>query len=219
MVYGNFKTETVNENDECEPLGIYGTLKYCGEKLVKAYNQVFGLPYTIIRPSALYGPRCISRRIIQVFIEKLLNNEDLKVQGDGKDRLDFTHIEDLVQGVIKCLENEKAKGEIFNITYGKSREVNEVINILKPFFPDLKVNYVPRDRLIPSRGTLSVEKAKNILSYSPSFPIEKGVVSYLKWYESEWENLNTSSKAKVLPFKKPTLDVNKLNSIKHQKVK
>ena len=50
MVYGNFKTNTVNETTECNPLGIYGALKFGAEKLVIGYNQIFKLPYTIVRP-------------------------------------------------------------------------------------------------------------------------------------------------------------------------
>ena len=53
--------------NHCDPR--YGTLKLSGELLIKAYNQIFDLPYTIIRPSALYGERCISRRVGQIFIE------------------------------------------------------------------------------------------------------------------------------------------------------
>ena len=53
MVYGNFKTKEVDEETNCNPIGIYGALKFSGEKIVIAYNQVFDLPYTIIRPSAL----------------------------------------------------------------------------------------------------------------------------------------------------------------------
>ena len=70
MVYGNFKTSEVTEESVCEPIGIYGALKYAAEKIIIAYNQVFDLPYTILRPSALYGERCISRRVGQIFIEK-----------------------------------------------------------------------------------------------------------------------------------------------------
>ena len=53
MLYGQFKGNSVNEKTLCEPLGIYGALKFAGEKMVIGYNQVFKLPYTIIRPSAL----------------------------------------------------------------------------------------------------------------------------------------------------------------------
>ena len=65
-----FETKEVDEDTVCKPIGIYGTLKYAGELMVKSYNRVFDLPYTIIRPSALYGERCVSRRVGQMFIEK-----------------------------------------------------------------------------------------------------------------------------------------------------
>ena len=61
MVYGHFIDKEVTEDTICNPLGIYGTLKYSGELIIKAYNRVFDIPYTIIRPSALYGERCVSR--------------------------------------------------------------------------------------------------------------------------------------------------------------
>ena len=63
MVYGNFEKDVVDEESQCNPIGIYGTLKYSGELILKAYNNVFGVPYTIVRPSALYGERCVSRRV------------------------------------------------------------------------------------------------------------------------------------------------------------
>ena len=67
MVYGNFETEEITEDHPLNPIGIYGALKLGGEKLVIAYNQVFDLPYTILRPSALYCPRCVSRRVAASF--------------------------------------------------------------------------------------------------------------------------------------------------------
>ena len=69
MVYGDFKKNIVSETDKLKPKGIYGSLKLAGELLVKAYKQVFNLNYTIIRPSALYGERCISRRVGQVLLK------------------------------------------------------------------------------------------------------------------------------------------------------
>ena len=85
MVYGNFKGGQVDETVNCEPLGIYGAIKYGSEKIVIGYNQVFDLPYTIIRPSALYGERCISRRVGQIFIENALFGEDITMSDNGKD--------------------------------------------------------------------------------------------------------------------------------------
>ena len=183
MVYGSFQGDQVTEESPCNPLGIYGALKFSGEKIVIAYNQVFGLPYTIIRPSALYGERCVSRRVGQIFIENALQGKDISVSGNGSDRLDFTYIKDLVQGVLKILTHENAKNQIFNLTFGQSRSIEEMINILRRHIPELKVKYLPKDKLIPDRGTLAVDKVKSMITYNPEYPLEKGFEEYIKWYK------------------------------------
>jgi nucleoside-diphosphate-sugar epimerase len=183
MVYGNFVDGSVTERTHCEPLGIYGALKLGGEKLVIAYNQAFDLPYTIVRPSALYGERCVSRRVVQVFIENAARGSDISVTGDGSDRLDFTYIDDLVSGLICVVENEASRNQIFNLTYGESRSIGELASIVAKHFPGIKLNYVPKDKLTPDRGTLSVEKARTMIGYRPQFPLEKGVDRYVEWYK------------------------------------
>lgn len=183
MVYGNFEGEAVTEERRCEPLGIYGALKYGGEKLVIAYNQVFGLPYTIVRPSALYGERCVSRRVGQAFIENALRGMDLTINGDGSDALDFTYIQDLVQGVCRVIAREESRNEVFNLTFGGARTLNQMADLMREHFPGIRIDYRPRDTLMPERGTLSVEKARRLLGYEPQWPLEKGFVRYIKWYK------------------------------------
>ena len=189
MIYGHFESGMVTEDTPCEPLGIYGSLKFSGEKMVKAYNQAFDLPYTIIRPSALYGERCVSRRVGQIFIENAIAGKPITVQGDGNDRLDFTYIQDLVAGIRNVIESPKSINETFNLTYGECRSIAQLADIIKEHFPEIEVNYIPKDKLTPDRGTLSVEKAKNLIGYNPQYPLEKGFVDYINWYKS----LNQSS--------------------------
>ncbi|MFC1584526.1 NAD-dependent epimerase/dehydratase family protein [Fibrobacterota bacterium] len=187
MVYGNFGSEGVTEESPCEPLGIYGALKYSGEKIVKAYNQVFDLPYTIIRPSALYGERCISGRVGQKFIEAALFDEEITIAGDGSDKLDFTYIDDLVNGVILTMENENAKNQVFNLTYGEGRTLADMAGVLQEHFQDVKIKNVQKDKLMPDRGSLYVDKAKRLLGYAPSWPLEKGYSKYINWYKGFFE--------------------------------
>ena len=189
MVYGDFNGKSVDENTTCKPMGIYGTLKYAGELIVKSYNQVFGLPYTIIRPSALYGERCVSRRVGQIFIENSLQDMQIDINGNGNEKLDFTYIEDLMEGIILCCEKEKAKNETFNLTFGDGRKINDLINILTKEFPKIKVQYKDKERLMPERGTLKIDKAKNILGYNPLFPIESGYIKYIGWYKDFWNSV------------------------------
>jgi len=183
MVYGNFKSKEVSEDTDCDPIGIYGVLKHSSEKMIKSYNHVFGLPYTIVRPSALYGERCISRRVGQIFIESALNNKEILISGDGNEKLDFTYIEDLVQGFEKIITNEKSKNEIFNITYGSARSINEMTEVLKNYFPNILIKNEQRDKLTPVRGTLSIKKAKDLIGYNPNWSLENGYPKYIQWYK------------------------------------
>tara|TARA_Y100000768_G_scaffold63599_1_gene43725 strand:- start:27981 stop:29021 length:1041 start_codon:yes stop_codon:yes gene_type:complete len=183
MVYGNFDGESVTEDKSCNPMGIYGALKYGSEKLVIGYNQVFGLPYTIIRPSALYGERCVSRRVGQAFIENALVGQNLSVNGDGKEGLDFTYIEDLIQGIILAIIRPDSINQIFNITFGAARSINQLAEIVIDNFPGIKIDYKKRDGLMPERGTLNIDKARKLLGYSPQYPVEQGFLKYINWYK------------------------------------
>ena len=160
MVYGDFKTPVVDEDSICNPIGIYGTYKYSAELMIKAYSNIFGLKYSIIRPSALYGERCISRRVSQIFIENAINKMPIIIDGDGQEKLDFTYIEDLCDGVEKIISNENSINQIFNLTFGNARKIIELVEILKKYFDNIDIQFKKRDKLMPFRGTLSNLKAK-----------------------------------------------------------
>ena len=184
MVYGQFSGKAVNENTPCNPLGIYGALKFSGEKLVIAYNQVFNLKYTIVRPSALYGERCVSGRVGQIFIENAIKSKNLESEGDGEDGLDFTYIDDLIQGIEKIINNKSSINQTYNLTYGKSEKIKLLGSLIQSNFPNIKIKFKKRDKLIPLRGTLDIKKAKKEIQYSPKFSLELGMQKYIEWYKS-----------------------------------
>lgn len=190
MVYGNFKTDIVDETTICDPIDIYGSLKYSGEVIVKAYGNVFKTPYTIIRPSALYGERCISRRVGQVFIENALMNKNIYVKGGKTQYLDFTYIEDLIEGIKIIINNDKSINQIFNLTYGESRPLQKLANIIKDYFPNISIEYIDEDPFVPKRGTLNINKAKDLIGYNPKNSIETAYPKYIEWYKNLWKNIN-----------------------------
>lgn len=182
MVYGNFLTPEVAEDHPLDPIGIYGALKLGGEKLVIAYNQVFDMPYTIVRPSALYGQRCVSRRVSQAFIESAIVGDTLRVDGEGDEKVDFSYIDDVVNGVIRCIEHDAARNEIFNMTAGKGRSLRDLVTLVQEHFPEIEVEYVERDALRPYRGTLSMDKARELIGHVPQVELEEGLARYVEWY-------------------------------------
>jgi nucleoside-diphosphate-sugar epimerase len=184
MVYGHFASESVTEETPANPIGIYGAGKLACEHMIKAYHNIFGLPYTIIRPSALYGPTCINRRVSQLFIEAALMGGKLTLEGGGEDRLDFTYIDDLIQGLILILTNERALNETFNLTFGESRTLQALAGLIQQRIPEVEIESKPWKRTVPHRGTLDIGKARRLLGYAPRYPLERGYPLYMDWYES-----------------------------------
>lgn len=188
-VYGDFKTETVDENVRPQPYGIYANAKFMGERLIRTYHEQYGLGISIIRPSALYGERCISRRVSQAFIENALMGKPLLLEGGGDGRLDFTYIEDLVDGIVRSMAATGGtnSSNTFNLTFGNARSILELANIVKSVVPNAILEERPRDVIKPIRGTLSTERAKEYLNFEPQWPLEIGYKRYCEWYVDQWE--------------------------------
>jgi len=184
MVYGDFVVDPVPEDAPCHPKGVYAALKLAGEHLVRSYQQVYGLPFTIVRPSALYGERCVSRRVVQVFIENASRGKAVTISGDGSDRLDFTYVADLVDGLMLCMQHEAARNEVINLTYGESRSIAELADLLEGEIGPIRVNHQQRSQLLPKRGALSIEKARSLLGYRPKFGLDVGLPRYIAWYRT-----------------------------------
>ena len=77
MVYGNLKGEYFTEESNTEPVEIYGTMKLAGEIVTKGLSNFYDIPFTIIRPSAVYGPTDMNRRVVQIFIEKAIKQQKI----------------------------------------------------------------------------------------------------------------------------------------------
>ena len=182
-VYGNFPKSTVNENDVTKPIGTYGSLKLAGELMVKAYAEDKKLNHTIIRPQALYGPRCISRRVTQLFIEFALDDRPLTVEGDGSAAHDFTHIADVVAGISAAInQRDKSINETFCLTAGAARTLQDLAEIVQSHIP-CEIQYGPPNPDKPSRGTMAVWKAKRKLGWTPKYHLESGMADYINWYK------------------------------------
>lgn len=187
-VYGDFETPTVDESVRPKPRGIYANTKYMAERLVRTYKEQHGLGVNIIRPSALYGERCISRRVSQAFIENALIGKPLLLEGGGDGRLDFTYINDLVEGMIRALALHPGPGcsETYNITFGNARTIAELADVVKSVVPNVILEERPRAEDKPIRGTLSTERMQEHLRFKARWNLETGYKRYCEWYVDQW---------------------------------
>ncbi len=198
-VYGDFETPTVDETTRPQPRGIYANTKYMSERLVRTYADQYGLATTIVRPSALYGERCISGRVSQAFIENALRGKPLLLEGGGSGRLDFTHISDLVNGMVRGLAycermGQKPYTNTYNLTFGNARTIADLAAVVKDVIPEAILEDRPRDDNKPVRGTLSIERAREQLNFVPSQTLETGYRRYCQWYVDQWRAVQAEMK-------------------------
>lgn len=190
MVYGDFQSDTATEEHPTLPKEIYGTMKLSGEIITQGLCNFFDIPFAIVRPSAVYGPTDMNRRVSQIFIEKAFKGESIKVQGKDE-ALDFTYIKDIAHGFVLAATHENGINEIFNITYGKAHTLLDFVECLKKHFPNLNYVIEERDSFRPRRGTLSIKKAQDLLQYSPEFSLQKGVDEYINFIRNYDKKYNT----------------------------
>ncbi|MFO7944162.1 MAG: NAD-dependent epimerase/dehydratase family protein [Anaerolineales bacterium] len=184
MIYGDFEEIPAPEDHPKRPKDVYGGTKYAGEVMTETFGRRYGIPYSIVRPSAVYGPYDVNRRVSQIFVENALLGKPITLFGGGHQALDFTFVEDTASGIIKVLFHEEANGEAFNITYGRGYTLREFAKILKGFFPDLEVNIVQdQDVFRPKRGALAIEKAQKMVGYDPQISLEEGLKRYIEVYK------------------------------------
>lgn len=196
-VYGDFEGDSVDETTFPRPEGIYANAKFMGERFVRTYRTQYGLGTTVIRPSALYGERCISRRVSQVFIENALTGKPLLLEGGGDGKLDFTYIEDLVQGMVRALALHKGHDDssTFNITFGNARTIADLAAVVKSVVPEAILEERPRAADKPIRGTLSISRAQEKLGFYPEWTLENGFKRYCEWYVEQWRRSERQTEA------------------------
>lgn len=184
FVYGNFKYEPADEGHETSPIDIYGGTKLSGEILTKSFGKKFGINYTIIRPSAVYGPTDANRRVSQIFMENALLGKPLVLYNGGVERVDFTYVKDAAHGFVLAAFSEKAKNETFNVTRGEGKSLKEFAEILGKTVPNLKIVEMKSDEVKPQRGTLDISKASRLLNYKPKYSLEEGIREYIEFFKN-----------------------------------
>jgi UDP-glucose 4-epimerase len=185
MIYGDFEYTPCDEEHPKRPKEVYGGTKYAGEIIVQAFARRFGLKYSIVRPSAVYGPTDVNRRVSQIFVENAFLGKPIHLHGDGSTPLDFTYIKDIAHGFVLATFHENAENETFNITTGEGKTLKDFAEELQKYFPDLEIAYKPIDVFRPKRGSLSIEKARKLIGYEPQYNLEKGVKEYVEFLKDK----------------------------------
>lgn len=166
---------------------VYDESKRFGETVVSAFVRYKGLDGRIIRIFNTYGPKMEKDgRVAIEFVTAALAGKPLPVFGDGKQTRSFCFVDDLIDGIIKAMESENTKGEVFNLGNPDEFTILELAEIIKKvtgssseikFTEDL-----PEDD--PLRRKPDISKAKKVLNWEPKVGIEEGLKRLIDYLNS-----------------------------------
>ena len=158
----------------------YTYTKWQGEELCKLYSFIYKLNITICRFYNVYGPYQIIEgaysAIVGIFQRQYLKNEPLTITGDGEQRRDFTHVDDIMNGLIQASKYESA-ADIFELGTGTNYSINELAEMFGRNYPK---KYIPmRDGEM--RTTLcDISEAKEKINYKPTISLNEYIKDWMK---------------------------------------
>lgn len=197
-VYGskNYKYQPIDELHPHNAIfedDIYGKSKAFSVEMVQTYHRLYGLPTIIILSGNVFSERQNLPNVIPSFIQNALNNKDIIIHGNGNQTREFSHISNLVDFYIKCLEIPNIDGEIFNASGENEITINDLAEKILELIPESKSNitYIPDNQghNIMEKMSLDIRKAKHLLGYKIITSFEDGLKETIDKYEKERKNV------------------------------
>jgi len=165
----------------------YAVSKLAGEHLAHAYYTQHYLPVVTVRPFNVYGPGQTGEGAIQIFIKKALKNEDIFIHGDGNQIRAWCFVDDFVECIFRCLDNDKAVGESFNI--GNSRAVITILGLAQTVCRVLgsssKIIFKEALSADIALRIPSVDKSVEILGFKAKVDLEEGIARTAEWMKTQ----------------------------------
>jgi UDP-glucose 4-epimerase len=183
-VYGIPNNLPINEEHFVNPISFYGISKLVPEMYIKTYSSLYGLKYAILRYSNVYGPRQDHRGeggVISIFLNKVINRENLKVFGDGGQTRDFIYVNDVVSANIAVMDSETSG--TFNISTRESIRINDLILIMTSLnHYQNEVVYEQHRSGDIVHSCLDNNLAISSFKWTPKFSMEKGIKETFDYY-------------------------------------
>ena len=205
-VYGANTKMPFSENDSANhPLSVYAASKKSNELMAHTYSHLYQLPTTGLRFFTVYGPWGRPDMALFKFTKDILANKPIDVFNRGKHTRDFTYIDDIVDGIIKTLDNPASSNPkwnsnlpdpansiapwcVYNIGNNKPVELMDYIKALEEALgKKAKINFLP---LQPGDVPDTYADANNLkekFNYKPSTTVTEGVTKFVEWYKKYYK--------------------------------
>ena len=184
--YGEQEIYPAPETHATHLLSLYGLSKLCGEQYLSYFQRVSGLQMVNLRYANVYGPRQDPHGeagVVAIFIQKLLNNEQAIINGNGRQTRDFVFVEDVVEANLAVMGQE-TQGT-YNVGTGQETSVNDLFRILQEHTGSTcKEVHGPAKKGEQARSVIDASKLRRELSWDPKTDLRDGLKKTVEYFRA-----------------------------------
>ncbi|KQC30611.1 NAD-dependent epimerase/dehydratase family protein [Flagellimonas eckloniae] len=192
-VYGNSQKIPFKENDNVDyPVSLYAATKKSNELMAHSYSHLYGFQTTGLRFFTVYGPWGRPDMAPFLFAKAMANGKQINIFNNGDMKRDFTYIDDIVEGVVKCIDykiNKKPAYNIFNIGNSKPVKLLDFVTYMEEEF-----GFKANKKMLPMQpGDVKTTYAdtsqlENEMGYVPKTDLKDGLAKFVRWYKEYFKN-------------------------------
>ncbi len=183
-IYGEQETYPAPESHVMKPLSPYGLSKLCGEQYLSYFQRVSGLQAVSLRYANVYGPRQDPEGeagVVAIFIQKMLNNEQAVINGNGRQTRDFVFVEDVVEANLAMM-GQDTQG-IYNVGTGVETSINDLFRILVQHTgSNSKEIHGPAKKGEQARSVIDSTKLRQEVSWEPKADLSEGLKKTVDYF-------------------------------------
>jgi UDP-glucuronate 4-epimerase len=189
-VYGGNTDIPFSETQKVEqPLSVYAASKISCEMMAHCYAHLYRIPISGLRFFTVYGPWGRPDMAAMIFIRKILAGEPIEVFNNGEMKRDFTYIDDIIAGVVNCLDSpplDKGLGppsNIYNLGNNRGEPLMKFVRIIEQKLGiKADIEYLPMQPGDVPETLADIEKSRAELGFEPCVSIEEGLSRLVAWY-------------------------------------
>ena len=183
-VYGiNSKVPFTEDDLVQNTISPYAMTKLAGEQLCSNFSHLYNIQCICLRFFTVYGERQRPDLAIHKFTDLIYNNKQIEIYGDGSTARDYTHIDDIVKGIILALHTSTYKFNIFNIGSSQPTKLRDLILYISAAFNKTpQIVYRPDQPGDVPYTFADISKATALLGYTPQTHISEGIPKFVEWY-------------------------------------
>ena len=188
--YGKPQYLPVDEDHPIRPIDVNGIHKATAEGYHRLYREAYDMRITILRLTNTYGPRYQMRHnrqgFLNWFIRLAIDNQKIKIYGNGRQIRDFNYVDDVVNALLLAAANERATGEIFNLGGFEPKSLIEIARIVVGQAKSGNIKNIPypeqTKKLEIGNYYADFKKIKSLLGWNPTISLREGTGQTIQYY-------------------------------------